>query len=410
MKTKVHIPTKYLQGQLKIPGSKSLSNRIMIIQALSGVAFNVQNISDSDDTKVLLKALNSKNSIVNIGMAGTAMRFLTAFYAIQKGEVVLTGSDRIKQRPIKELVDVLLSLGVKIEYIDKNSFAPLKIYGSHIKGGEVRIKAHISSQFISALLLIAPYMENGLIVHLDGEVLSRPYIEMTLKLMSYCGVSSTWNGNRIEVRPGSYKSQNYVVESDWSSISYIYQVAALSEQAEISISKVFKDSLQGDAILVKWFKLFGVHTQWQKETIKIKKEKRPISNNILEFDCSQAPDLAQTIAATAVGLSKRIVIKGLSSLPLKETNRLSALKTELEKCDAQVLIKNENELEVIPHKLLATKSIEFESHNDHRMAMCLAPLALCYDTVFIENSEVVNKSYRTYWSDLKCLSFNVDLS
>jgi len=410
VKARVQIQTKSVKGQLVIPGSKSLSNRIMIIQALSGLKFNVHNISDSDDTKVLQEALNSKKSIVNIGMAGTAMRFLTAFYAIQKSEVVLTGSDRIKQRPIKELVDVLLTLGAQIEYVDKNSFAPLRICGSQIKGGEVRIKAHISSQFISALLLIAPYMENGLTLHLEGKISSRPYIEMTLRLMAYCGVYSTWSDNRIEVRPGSYKSQNYNVESDWSSISYIYQVAALSDQAEITISKVTKDSLQGDATLVNWFKLFGVHTQWQKGTIKLKKEKSHITTDVLEFDCSQTPDLAQTIAATAVGLSRRIVIKGLSSLPLKETNRLRALKTELEKCAAQVLITNDNELEVIPHKLLVTKSIEFESHNDHRMAMCLAPLALCYDTIFIENPEVVNKSYRTYWSDLKCLSFNVDLS
>jgi len=315
----------------------------------------------------------------------------------------------MQERPISDLVEALRFLGADISYQNKNGFPPLKIKGKELEGGDLKINSAVSSQFISAILLIAPYLKNGIQLELQGEVLSRPYIEMTLSLMLKYGVKSTWIGDVITVSPGVYNPTEIKVESDWSSISYIFEIIALSDSGKITLSYVEENSLQGDQRIIEIFKSFGVRSSIKEGVLTLWKEPNFKLPSRLEFDCKATPDLAQTIAATACGLGVQTKIKGLTNLPLKETNRLLALQTELGKCDAQVIIMNNEELEVLPVKDFPTTDLEFATYQDHRMAMCLAPLAMCCNSVVIDDREVVNKSYRSYWEDLKILSFKVHL-
>ena len=410
MKAKIQTETKKLKGNLKLTGSKSISNRLLILQALSGQMSPLNNLSNSDDTTVLLKALTSKESTVDVGIAGTAMRFLTAYLAIQDSEFVLTGASRMKERPIKDLVDALSKLGAEIDYIEKEGYPPLNIKGKKLQGGDLSIKADVSSQFISAILMISPSFEKGIRLRLEGEVLSRPYIEMTLTLMQQQGVGHTWEGDTITIAPGVYSDQVRDVESDWSSISYIFELVALSESAEISLKQVDQMSVQGDQEGMNYFKHLGVDSTIENGELTLKKQanfKRP---ELLEFDCTKTPDLAQTLAATTCALGIPMNIKGLKSLPIKETDRLMALKVELEKCGAKVHIVNNEALEIKPGPEFSGKDFNFETYGDHRMALCLAPLALKANSVTLNNPKVVNKSYKSYWDDLKQLKFNVEVS
>jgi len=409
MKTRIHIDQKIISGALQLSGSKSISNRLLIIQALSGSNNSIRNCSNSEDTCVLQKALSSTSSIIDIGLAGTAMRFLTAYYASRNSDVILTGSERMKQRPIGVLVDALRLLGADISYAEKEGFPPLKIKGKILEGGIVPMNASVSSQFITALLLISPTLKNGIQLELDSEILSKPYIDMTLSLMKHHGVGSTWQRNTISVSPGTYKNVIVEVESDWSSISYLYESLALSEKGELDISYVSENSIQGDKKVMEFYESFGVHSEIKDGVLKLRKIKDFQIPKSLTFDCKETPDLAQTLAATACGLGINIKLTGLNNLPLKETNRLVALKIELEKCGAEVRITNNNTLEVFSKSEFSEIDLDFETYHDHRMAMCLAPLALKYKTVFIDDSEVVNKSYKSYWEDLKKLSFSIHL-
>lgn len=410
MKAKIQIETKTLKGNLKLTGSKSISNRLLILQALSGNMSPLNNLSNSDDTTVLLKALSSKESTVDVGIAGTAMRFLTAYLAIQESEFILTGASRMKERPIKDLVDALTNLGAEIDYVEKEGYPPLNIKGKKLQGGDLSIKADVSSQFISAILMISPYFEKGIRLRLEGEVLSRPYIEMTLNLMQQQGVGHTWIGNTITILPGAYLDQVRDVESDWSSISYIFQLVALSESAEISLKQVDKVSVQGDQEGMNYFKLLGVDSSIDNGELILRKQDHFNRPQILEFDCTKTPDLAQTLAATTCALGIPMNIKGLKSLPIKETDRLMALKVELEKCGAEVKIINNEALEIIPGPEFSDKDFNFETYGDHRMALCLAPLALKANSVSLNNPKVVNKSYKSYWDDLKALNFDIEIS
>lgn len=409
MKAKIQIAQKKINGSLRLAGSKSISNRLLILQALSGERIALENLSDSEDTKVLQKALSSTTETVDVGIAGTAMRFLTAYYAVQKSAVVLTGAERMKQRPIKELVKALRSLGAEIEYLEKEGYPPLKISGNKLKGGHVKIKANVSSQFISALLMVAPYLDKGLDLELEGEILSKPYILMTLSLMKQQGVEAFWNENVIKVNPGKYRCKTKEVESDWSSISYLYELVALSDEGGIQVFSVDENSVQGDNKVMEIFQGFGVESVINDRVLTLKKIPQFKLPNSLDFDCADTPDLAQTIAATACGLGISVNITGLSNLPLKETNRLEALKNELEKCGAHVQIINNEALEIIPTAFITSKELSFETYGDHRMALCLAPLALKSKSITVDDAAVVNKSYKSYWEDLKRLAFDIHL-
>jgi 3-phosphoshikimate 1-carboxyvinyltransferase len=382
---------------IKISGSKSESNRLLILQQFYP-NLELQNVSDSDDTKHLQEALASKESVIDIGHAGTAMRFLTAYFSAQEGrEVTLTGSQRMQNRPVKILVDALQSLGADIAYVDKDGFPPLRIKGKKITKNNVRIQGNVSSQYISALLLIAPTLENGLELELLGKITSIPYIKMTLALLHQLGIKTKWEENVIHISPKKVmQPKTIVVESDWSSASYFYSLIALSEKATVKLSSYHKNSLQGDNSLIEIYKHFGVTTTFDTHSIILSKDKM-VNRDPLILNLVNSPDLAQTIAVTCFGLGIACDLMGLHTLKIKETDRLVALKNELEKLDATVEITNES------LHLKATSSIkenvEIATYDDHRMAMAFAPLSLKV-SICIKDADVVTKSFTGFWEDL----------
>jgi len=387
---------------IKISGSKSESNRLLILQQWYP-NLSLENLSDSDDTVHLQDALNSINDVIDIGHAGTAMRFLTAYFAVLEGrEIVLTGSDRMQNRPIKILVDALRSLDSEIEYIDKEGYPPLKIHGKKITKDKVKINGNVSSQYISALVLIAPSLENGLQIELLEEITSRPYLEMTLDLLNQLGISSIWKDNIIKILPkNNIADKNIIVESDWSSASYFYSLVALSEiGTSISLSSYIKDSLQGDSCLMDIYKNFGVETTFNENTISLKKTRTISKENekSLELDLKNAPDLAQTIAVTCFGLGMACNLTGLHTLKIKETDRLVALQNELQKLGA--IIKVTNKSLHMEKSFQINRNCFIKTYKDHRMAMAFAPLALKVPMT-IEDADVVTKSYVNFWKDLE---------
>lgn len=395
------------QSFIQITGSKSEANRLLILQALYP-EIKIENLSNSDDSQLMQTALASNEINVDIHHAGTAMRFLTAYFSIQTGRAtMLTGSARMKERPIGILVEALKVLGADIQYLENEGFPPLKIKGKRLVENKVTLKADVSSQFISALLLIGSKLVGGLELTLEGQITSVPYIKMTLQLLSQIGIDSKFENNTITIQPNSknIKAQTLVVESDWSSASYFYSSVALSAVGtEITLSSYKKNSLQGDSVLATIYNAFGVETSFENNKITLKKT--TITNNqfVIELDLSNAPDIAQTIAVTAFGLGMACKLSGLHTLKIKETDRLVALKNELTKLGAEVEI-TDNALQLKP----ATKinsNISIATYNDHRMAMAFAPLALKTD-LEIENADVVSKSYPDFWKDLKQLGFSM---
>ena len=394
---------------IQITGSKSEANRLLILQALfEGLKIN--NLSNSDDSQVLQKALQSPSDVINIHHAGTAMRFLTAYFAIQSNrEVVLTGSSRMKDRPIGVLVDALRMLGADINYEEKEGFPPLRIKGKKILKSEVSLKANVSSQYISALLLVAPVLKNGLQLTLEGEVTSVPYINMTLKLLNQMEVKTSFEGNVVKVHPvaeNSVSQSEYsiTVESDWSSASYFYSIIALSEVGQsITLSSYKEDSLQGDSSLVNIYKEFGVTTTFEKNQIRITK-KEECSSKSLKFELNNSPDIAQTIGVTCFGLGISCDLFGLHTLKIKETDRLEALKIELEKLGATVSITAES-LHLKSSSNIKN-NVSIDTYQDHRMAMAFAPLAL-KTSLKINEAEVVSKSYPSFWDDLKSIGIQI---
>lgn len=396
----------YNHQEIKITGSKSESNRLLLLQALYP-QISINNLSNSDDSVLMQKALATKESIIDIHHAGTAMRFLTAYLATQDGEeVVITGSSRMKERPIKILVDALLSLGADISYVENEGFPPLKIIGKKLSKHKVSLEANVSSQYISALLLIASKLDNGLELTLNGKITSVPYIKMTLSLLNEIGVETSIVENKITVKPNTTEllPQTLVVESDWSSASYFYSIIALSDiGTEITISSYKKQSLQGDSVLAKIYQSFGVATHFDAHSIRLVKVEEAQSSN-LEFHLSDAPDIAQTIAVTAFGLGVECYMTGLHTLKIKETDRLVALKVELEKLGAEIDI-TEASLKVNASKEIKS-DISINTYNDHRMAMAFAPLGL-KTSIIIKNADVVSKSYPQFWEDFKEIGFNL---
>lgn len=393
-------------SELKITGSKSESNRVLLLQALFE-GLEIKNVSNSDDSQLMQKALKSNSSVVDIHHAGTAMRFLTAYYATRLGKTTtLTGSSRMQERPIKILVDALNTLGASISYTKNDGYPPLLIEGKTLTKSNVQMKANVSSQYISALLLIAPTLENGLTLHLEGEITSTPYIKMTLSLLNELGVQTSFEINTITVFPfRQLTSKTFVVESDWSSASYFYSIVALSPVGtQIAISEYKSTSLQGDAILQKIYKDLGVESNFNGTTLILKKIETS-SPNCLSIDLSNAPDIAQTIAVTCLGLKIDCDLTGLHTLKIKETDRLVALQNEIQKLGTTINITN-NSLQ-LKSPLDLNPGVVISTYNDHRMAMAFAPLAL-KTQLFVDDAEVVSKSYPDFWNDLKTIGFTIE--
>lgn len=391
------------KGNLTISGSKSESNRWLILQKLwKNIVIN--NLSDAEDTQLLQKALLSENELININHAGTAMRFLTSYFAVTEGRnVILSGSERMKNRPIKILVDALRSLDADISYLEKEGFPPLKISGKKILKNKVSIAGNVSSQYISSLLLIASSLPNRLTIEFTTEITSRPYLEMTIAQLKELGIALFWKENSIIVEPFKNIHQNYFeveVESDWSSASYFYSLIALSENGKVALSSFRKSSKQGDAELSQLYELFGVKTTFKNQQIHLKKSPDFIKPKSINLNLVNSPDIAQTIATTCLGLGIDCTLSGLQTLKIKETDRLLALKNELEKLGAQVKITHDS-LQLISSKKL-NENVVIETYHDHRMAMSFAPLSL-KTPIIIKDITVVEKSYPMFWKDFQSL-------
>ena len=406
MDLKISHNSKKCIGELKISGSKSETNRLLILKALFS-EFEIKNISNSDDSTILEKALKSKEKIIDIHHAGTAMRFLTAYFSQLEGrEVILTGSKRMQQRPIKILVDSLISLGADIYYEKEIGFPPLRIKGKKIKGGSIKLPAGISSQYVSALLLIAPALENGIELSLLGKTTSLPYIEMTLFLLKNFGVKTYFDGKKIKINPNiQFKKAKQTVESDWSSASYFYSIVALSKNAEIKLSSYKSKSLQGDSVLKNIYEKLGVKSIFKDNSLLLKKEEINFPNCI-DLNLSKAPDIAQTIAVTCYGLGIGCNLEGLHTLKIKETDRLVALERELKKLGATIKI-TESSLILSPGNNFK-QNCSISTYNDHRMAMSFAPLSLKVP-LQIKDYKVVSKSYPNFWKDLVKLNFIIQM-
>ena len=397
---------KKRQSKITITGSKSESNRLLLLQALYP-EFEIKNVSNSDDSKLMQKALETSSNNIDIHHAGTVMRFLTAFFSTQKDrEVILTGSSRMQERPIQILVEALQQLGAEISYEKHHGYPPIKISGKEFTKHKVSLKANVSSQYISALLLIASKLKNGLELTLEGKITSVPYINMTLALLSDLGVETSFVDNTIHVKPNTLqlKKQTLVVESDWSSASYFYSVVAMSDiGTEIKLSAYKQNSLQGDSVLAEIYKDFGVETVFSDNSISLVKA-RECKLKTINCELSNAPDIAQTIAVTCLGLGVGCDLTGLHTLKIKETDRLVALKTEIEKFGTAVTITEDSLC--IEKVSSLTEGVSVETYHDHRMAMAFAPLALKIGFK-INEADVVSKSYPDFWKDLDEIGFSI---
>ncbi len=400
----LHFHKQRVEAEITLPASKSISNRALIINALAYSPYEIENLSNCDDTNAMIRALDSNNTTFDIGAAGTAMRFLTAFLSKTVGEWVITGSNRMKERPIKLLVEALNTLGARIKYIENEGFPPLRIYGSALTGGEIRLNGGVSSQYISALMMIAPYMQKGLKIILEGNVISVPYILMTLNMMRDFGVKASFENNIIEIKPQSYRPVKYRVESDWSAASYWYEILAIAGEGRIFLKGLYQHSYQGDSKVAELFEQLGVQTEYQRDGVLLSTNNRDCS--CFEYDFVDQPDLAQTFAVTCCLKNIPFHFRGVQSLKIKETNRVAALITELNKFGYVLREPADGELawesQTIPVNASETPSIK--TYDDHRMAMAFAPAAFIRPIV-IENPEVVSKSYPDFWIDLEKIQY-----
>jgi 3-phosphoshikimate 1-carboxyvinyltransferase len=404
-----------LRTTVKLPASKSISNRVLIIHALSGGDTLPENLSDCDDTEVVVEALRHMPEVIDIKAAGTAMRFMTAFLAAtEHGEHTLTGTERMKQRPIKILVEALRRLGADISYVGEEGFPPLRIHGQQLEGGYLEIAGNVSSQYISALLLIGPVLTKGLTLRLTGDIISRPYIDLTLWTMREFGADAEWTSvDTIEVKPLPYQPRPYYIESDWSAASYWYEMVALSSdpEAEVRLEGLMDGSKQGDSSVRYIFSLLGVKSKFgsrkagQPTTVTLTKSDNCVKR--LEYDFENTPDLAQTIVCTCCALGIPFHFTGLQTLKIKETDRIKALKTELGKLGYQLEDRNDCELmwDGERHEVGEERS-EIATYQDHRMALAFAPMSLKLPLVICQ-PEVVTKSYPHFWNDLKQAGFRV---
>ena len=407
MRYKLSVPSA-VKATIQLPASKSISNRALILNALAQGTTPPCNLSDCDDTLVMIKALDGNNETIDIMAAGTAMRFLTAYLSTTPGTHILTGTERMQQRPIQILVNALRELGAQIDYVNKEGYPPLRIHGKELTGNEITLKGNVSSQYISALLMIGPVLKNGLRLHLSGEIISRPYINLTLQLMKDFGGQASWlSENSIEVSPKPYIPVSFMVESDWSAASYWYQIAALSEKAEIELIGLFPNSYQGDSRGAEIFARLGIETEFIHEGVLLKKNgtlPERLDENFIDI-----PDLAQTFAVTCCLLGIPFRFTGLQSLKIKETDRIAALENELYKlgyilCDEQdsILCWEGERCEPEAEPVINT-------YEDHRMAMAFAPAAARFPKMRIADPQVVTKSYPSYWENLKQAGFKISI-
>ena len=405
---KVSTDIKHIEGTIHLPSSKSISNRALIINALSYSPYPIRNLSDSDDTRVMEAALFSNNNHFDIGHAGTAMRFLTAFLSKIVGEWEITGSERMQQRPIKILVDALKELGAKIEYLKNEGYPPLKIYGSLLEGKIIELDGSISSQYITALLLIAPTIQNGLTLRLNGEITSRSYIQLTLELMAKFGIRYQWHDNEIVVPEQNYFPIDYICEADWSGASYWYEIMVLADSGKVFLENLQLDSLQGDSDIASWFEPFGVTSSQVKNGVELEKVKN-IQPDRLDLDFIENPDVAQTMACLCVAKQIPFHFTGLKTLKIKETDRIEALQNELAKFGARLEEPTLGEL--VWDGKIDTEIIEeqplIQTYHDHRMALAFAPMAIAGYPMEIEDPMVITKSYPGFWEDLKKVGFSI---
>lgn len=397
---------KSIHSTINLPASKSISNRALILNSLSFSAYEIENLSDCDDTKVMIEAFNSDDNLFDVKAAGTSMRFLTAFLSRIPGEWIITGTERMKDRPIHILVDALNSLGARIEYLGKIGYPPLKIKGSSLKGGEIYLSGDVSSQFISALLMVAPTMEKGLIIHLEGEVISVPYIKLTLKMMSEFGVKAQWEDKTIRVFPQEYIPTRYRVESDWSAASYWYEMVALADNAEVELTGLNKESGQGDSKVADLFLDLGVSTDFTANGVILKKTTRKAKKIFHNF--VNEPDLAQTFVVTCCMMNIPFLFTGLQSLKIKETDRIEALKVEMKKLGYVIKDSENSILEWNGERCEAESDPVITTYHDHRMAMAFAPATIKIGSLKIDDPMVITKSYPAFWEDLKKIGFEIN--
>lgn len=404
---KLSLKSKTLTGKIEISGSKSINNRVLIMDALSGNNAVFSNASNSDDTRLMTKNLKEIDTcassriplVIDSKNAGTVFRFLTAYLSQKKGQWLLTGKDRMKERPVEPLVAALTKLGANISYANEQGYPPLIISGDHFNGGGVSLDASQSSQFVTALMMIGPYLKGGLTIHFDSKPVSEPYIQMTLDLMKQFQADVEWSGNSIVVKEGEYIIGNYTVEPDWSSASYWYQMAALSDDANLFLPGFKKDSVQGDSICAELFEAFGVKTIFEPEGIRLKSH--PANSTYFEHDFSGTPDLVPAFSVTCAAKGIAAKFTGIEHLKFKESDRILSLQTELEKVGAK-LEKTTDGLVLTPGKIQKKKKdLIFETYDDHRIAMCHAPLFMKYDSVVIKDPETVEKSYPSFWNDIQ---------
>lgn len=395
-----------IQGEITLNGSKSISNRILIIQALLGESIEINHLSNAKDTQVLQSMLGKMHEpILDAGEAGTAYRFMTAYLAWKGENHVLMGTKRMCERPIGVLADALNELGANIQYVGKVGFPPLQMKAHDKEGWKARIHlgANVSSQFTSALLLIAPVLPKGLELILEGKIISRPYIQMTLKLMEEFGIISLWHKDVIKVPNQPYSAKSFTVEADWSAASYYYALAAFAEEVELQLNGLQAQSVQGDAVLVEIMQQFGVESTFNEKGVLL--TKKPANLEAFSYDFSDCPDLAQTLAVVCAGLNIPAHFTGLETLTIKETDRIHAIKTELEKMGA-VVEATEDSLEIKKGITDFQQKAHILTYDDHRMAMAFAPLALLLESVTVEDRQVVNKSYPNFWKDFASLGFS----
>lgn len=402
-----------LNATIELPASKSISNRALIIYALSGGQIVPENLSDCDDTEVIIEALRHMPAEIDIKAAGTAMRFMTAYLSLTPGTHVLTGTERMKHRPIGTLVDALLKLGADIEYVGEQGYPPLRITGSKLQGGDLEMDGSISSQYISALLLIGPMLERGLSLHLTGDIISRPYIDLTLWMMGEFGAHAEWtSADTITVEPQPYKPRDYFIENDWSAASYWYEMVAVSDdpEATVRLTGLTDGSKQGDSVTRYIFSLLGVKTVFQTkkqgvpQTVTLRRNGRCVPR--LEYDFVNSPDLAQTFVITCLAKGIPFCFKGLGTLKIKETDRIEALKREARKLGFVVESRNDSELLWDGERCEPTGD-PIDTYEDHRMALAFTPFALKRQGLLINNPLVVSKSYPKFWEDIKGAGFRI---
>ena len=401
-------PPDSINASIQLPSSKSISNRALIINALGKGIYRPENLSECDDTQVMIRALEApEGETIDIMAAGTAMRFLTAYLSVTPGERIITGTQRMQQRPIQVLVNALRELGANIEYVANEGFPPLRIQGSKLTKSSITLPGNVSSQYISALLMIAPLLEDGLTLTLSGEIISRPYINLTLQLMKDFGAQATWtNDHELRVVPQPYRSIPYYIESDWSAASYWYQIAALSKDADITLPGLFKNSYQGDSKVAEMFSLLGVGTSFKDKNVILKKfqGKSELEVECITYDFANQPDLAQTFVVTCALLDIKFRFTGLQSLKIKETDRIAALIYEMRKL-GYVLHEAKGSILYWNGERCKRSNEAIDTYEDHRMAMAFAPACLVMKDICINNPHVVSKSYPRYWEDLKAAGF-----